>query len=83
MGSKVPQKAPNRVFIVGKVFPDPPGTPPEGPRVWEFMGVFISEDLAVAACTTPRHFVGPALLNERIRDEPIPWPGGWYPKGDM
>lgn len=47
--------------------------------MWEIVGVFTSEKLAVAACTTPWHFVGPQKLNVRNPDETIDWPGCYYP----
>jgi hypothetical protein len=46
---------------------------------WHFIGVFDAEQKAVDACTTKDHFVGPAILNERLPDAPEPWPGGYYP----
>ena len=47
---------------------------------WEILGVFDDEQLAVAACTADYHFVGPITLNERLPDEPRPWPSGYYPR---
>jgi hypothetical protein len=47
--------------------------------VWELLGVFDSEEKAVAACTMPNHFVGPAELNQRLPDESSTWPGCYYP----
>jgi hypothetical protein len=45
----------------------------------EFLGIFDSEEKAVARCTIPQHWVGPANLNEALPDEPTPWPGAYYP----
>jgi hypothetical protein len=74
MRTKVPQPAPNRVFVVGVNFPK------ESQRVWEFVGVFTTKEKAVAACTSPNHFVGPVLLNKRAPEETVSWPDSWYPK---
>lgn len=46
---------------------------------WDFQGVFATEDLAVAACTHPSYFVGPATLNEALPHETSDWPGSYYP----
>lgn len=46
---------------------------------WELMGVFTSEEKAVAACTELWHFVGPATLDERLPDESVAWAGCHYP----
>ncbi len=46
---------------------------------WEFMGVFDSEEKAVAACRTLKYFVGPAKLNEQLPDETNKWKGAYYP----
>ncbi len=48
-------------------------------RAMEFMGVFDSEPLAIAACTAPAHMVGPVVLNERLPDGPLEWPSAFYP----
>lgn len=46
---------------------------------WELMGVFTSEEKAVAACTELWHFVGPATLDVRLPDESVAWAGCYYP----
>ena len=46
---------------------------------WEFCGVFGEERLAVDACTTSTHFVGPATLDERLPDIRVRWPGAYFP----
>lgn len=46
---------------------------------WEFMGAFSKKALAVAACTEPCHFIGPATLDVRLPDEPIMWPDCYFP----
>jgi hypothetical protein len=55
------------------------GAPAGGGIVWELIGLFSSEAAAVAACRTDYYFVGPAVLNEVLPDEPISWPGCYYP----
>lgn len=60
------------LWIVGQV------KSPDG-KVWEFQGVFGSEELAVAACKGPDWFVGPAVLNNQLASEPIQWPGCFRP----
>ena len=47
---------------------------------WEFMGIFDSEDKAIAACKNKHYFVGEAILNQDLTDEKIEWPGAYYPK---
>lgn len=46
---------------------------------WEFQGVFESEALAVSACLNERYFIGPAVLNQTLPDDPIAWDGCYYP----
>lgn len=45
---------------------------------WEILGVFSSKEKAVAACSTARHFVGPAEIDNPMPDGK-PWPGVWHP----
>lgn len=49
--------------------------------VWELQGVFSTEEKAVRACTTPKHFVGAVELDAVLPDGTTPWPGVYYPKG--
>lgn len=46
---------------------------------WLFQGVFATEDLARAACHGPTYFIGPALMNEALPEEPRDWPNSYYP----
>ena len=62
------------LFIVGKHIAE---TDKGG--VWEFQGVFDSEDKAVKACIKEHYFVGPAKLNDIWPDESVKWPGAYYP----
>lgn len=50
-----------------------------GGSVWEFCGVFSSEEKAVAACKSPNYFIGPATLDEEVPDDLQEWPGGYFP----
>lgn len=50
------------------------------PGAFEFVGVFDSEEKAVAACATPDYFIGPATLNEATPDKTTEWPGAYYPR---
>jgi hypothetical protein len=59
------------VWIVGRWTSDT--------KPWEVMGVYDSEEKAVAACKDCRYFVGPEELNVPAPDEPTPWPGCYYP----
>ena len=52
---------------------------PSGP-VWDFKGVFASENKAIEACIDERYFIGPATLGEPHPVEPARWSGGYYPK---
>lgn len=53
---------------------------------WYINGVFTTEEMAVKACKTGLHFVGPATLNEEFPNthynhlEIMDWPGLYYPK---
>ena len=57
-----------KVWIVGKW-----GTP------WAFQGVFTTKQKAIAACVDWNYFIGPALLDEVLPSENMPWPGAYYP----
>lgn len=64
------------LWIVGKFirhYPD------EG-SVWEFQGVFDSEDRAAATCQDENYFVAPAVLNIPSPHERRLWPGLYYPE---
>ena len=59
-----------QVWIAGKITDCP---------AWEFIGVFDSEDKAVAVCKTNQYFVAPCVVNEAAPEEARPMPGGYYP----
>jgi len=64
-----------KLWIVGK------RVAPDKLPIWEFIGVFSTEDLAVQACTGSTFFVGPAILDViNSPDLTIPWPGAYYPR---
>ena len=45
---------------------------------WEFIGVFDSKDLAIAACIDQAgYFIGPAKMNEILTE--VEWEGLYYP----
>ncbi len=47
---------------------------------WSVIGVFTSEELAVAACgEDPNIFIGPIVVDERLPDELKEWPGSYFP----
>lgn len=46
---------------------------------WEILGLFSTKEQAIAACTSPNHFIGPMRLNERAPDETVNWEGVEYP----
>ncbi|MBR8074106.1 hypothetical protein KDX14_31740 [Burkholderia cenocepacia] len=45
---------------------------------WELMGIFSTEQLAVANCG-PTDWVGPISLDKRLPDETQSWPGAYFP----
>lgn len=47
--------------------------------VWDFQGVFDSEEKAVAACVDKNYFIGPIGLNEAVPSEASAWPGSRHP----
>jgi hypothetical protein len=48
--------------------------------VWDIQGVFDSETLAIDACKTGEHFIGPITLNKRLPEKGTQWPGCYFPK---
>ena len=47
--------------------------------VWEFQGVFDSEEKAIAACRNERYWVAEVELNKEICDEPQKFKNAYYP----
>jgi hypothetical protein len=58
-----------KVFVAGDMGRDP----------WELIGVFSTEELAIAACVTPTQFVGPMELDVSTPEETTVWPDLVYP----
>jgi len=56
------------------------GLDPHGGRTWELVGVYTTEKLALDACKTNLHFIGPVILNESVHEKSVFWPGAYYPK---
>ena len=50
--------------------------------VWEFMGVFAEQSLAVEACTHDDEFIGPAWPDTALPRETVEWPGCYYPTSE-
>lgn len=46
---------------------------------WAFIGVFESEELAVAACYNDLCYVAPVTLNDAAGEELTVFEGGYYP----
>jgi hypothetical protein len=63
------------IFVVGKF----KAQKDEG-NVWEFIGVYDTEQRAIDACIKDEYFVGPAVLNSSLPDKTVDWPGCYYPR---
>jgi len=63
-----------KLWIVGKIL-----NPDTGCDIWEFCGVFDTEEKAVAICKTEDYFVGPADLNFIVPDPTVDWPNAYFP----
>ncbi len=61
------------VWIVGRV-------KDEESLVWDFQGVFTTEDAAVNACRDISYFVGPATLDEVLPHSTMDWPDSYRPQ---
>jgi len=70
------QDAPMKVWIAGIVNEDKWDDDWPG---WQFVGVFDSEEKAVAACKTNQYFVASYTVNEAAPEETRPMPGCYYP----
>lgn len=49
-------------------------------HVWEFQGVFDSEERAIAACHGPTYWISPCKLNEELPKDSMSLPGTYFPK---
>lgn len=54
----------------------------DGLSVWDFQGVFNSEQRAIQACRGDNWFIWPVVVNAEMTEEPIEAPGGYYPAYD-
>ena len=65
-----------KMWIVGRAL--------EAEGAWDFSGVFDNKVKAIKHAISMKddgHFVGPALLNERLSEEDTElWPGAFYPQ---
>ena len=61
-----------KLYIVGEVQED-------NYLIWEFCGVFSTEEKAIAACVNDCQFIGLAILDEDYSEESGPWPEAYYP----
>ena len=46
---------------------------------WEFFGVFSTREKALLACRDKDYFIGSAILDESLPEEPVEWPDFCYP----
>jgi len=46
----------------------------------EFVGVFLTEESAIAHCLDERHWIAPINIEQAFSDETVMWPGAYYPK---
>lgn len=61
------------MFVVGRVHVASPG-------VWDFQGVFSTEEAAAQACRDYTYFVGPAQVDTPLPHTTMPeWPGAFFP----
>ena len=67
---KLPPSTDGLVFVVG-LNGDAPA--------WSLEGIYTQEADAVAACTTARHWVGPATLDAGFPDDTEGWPDLYSP----
>lgn len=63
-----------KLFAVGKWKGDTTAGP-----VWELMGIYDKEKVAISKCVTVHYFVGPITLNEDLPDKTVDWPGAYFP----
>lgn len=63
---------PRTLYVCGKLRDD-------DPECWEFFGIFSTQALAIGACSTVAHFVGPVMLDVELSGEPETWPDAVFP----
>ena len=62
------------IWIAGRTPNENAPTP-----TWSLLGVFKTEQEAIAIATGYSDFVGPAVLGENLTDVPGEWPGAYWP----
>lgn len=60
------------IWIVGKAL--------NGDGAWEFQGAFTDKNEADNYAAQNGYFVGPAVIGQRMPEESMEWPGGYYPE---
>jgi len=65
-----------QVWVVGKITGEAQGN--QVP--WKIIGVFSTEEKAVAECKDAMHFVGPETIDIPIHENELEWPGCRFPK---
>lgn len=66
------------LWVVGRTREYRP--PDQGGSVWDFQGVYDSEEKAIAACRDATYWIAPAHLNRELPHESADWPGAYYPR---
>jgi hypothetical protein len=51
----------------------------KGNIVWEFQGIFSTEEKAVAACKNFRYWVAPIIMDEECPDGTVSFENDYYP----
>ena len=64
----------DRLWLCGKFV----ASTPQG-RVWEFQGIFFTEELARAACRDYTYWIAPVVPNEEQPHEAVEFEGGYFP----
>ena len=52
-------------------------------NLWEILGIFSTEERAIAACKLPIDFVAPLTIDEVAPDEPVEFLNSFYPLADF
>jgi hypothetical protein len=64
------------LWLVGQMINE---TDPDHP-VWEFGGIFASEEKAIAACRADNYFIAPTSLDYAWPEESMVMPDSYYPR---
>jgi len=76
MTKEYPEDKPDCVWVVGKFISYKEGCG----VVWDFQGVFETEEEANLKCIKRNYFVGPVEVGVSLPDEQKTWPGCYYPR---